>query len=152
MYKRQIHGRGWAVPVLRCTLYSGSSGCALNAFVMVDVLHLAFGTLYALCLAFHQPSMAQTVLRCLFLHRERGHPPRQGRGPPVMGRGQGRTPSQSPAWQTGSRNSLVDECLQIYPRLHRPCDTCSNCWPLDEHHFPGVLAICSSIETDDPSL
>ena len=71
--------------------------------------------------------------------------------PTGNGRGQGRTPSQSPAWQTGSRNNPVDECLQIYPRLHRPLDTSSNCWPLDEH-FPGVLAVCSSIETDDPSL
>ena len=62
---------------------------------MVDALHLAFGTLDALCLAFHQPSMAQTILRCLFLHRERGHPPRQGRGPPVMGVARaGRLPSR----------------------------------------------------------
>ena len=82
-------------PVLRCTLYSASSGCASNPFVMVDAMYLAFGTLDALCLAFHQPSMAQTIFLCLFLRRVRGHPPRRGPGPPVMGVARtGRLPSR----------------------------------------------------------
>ena len=58
---------------------------------------------------------------CLFLRRVCGHPPRQGPGPPVMGVARaGRLPSRLPG--TGSRNNPVDECLEIYPRLHRPLD------------------------------
>ena len=31
-------------------------------------------------------------------------------------------------------------------------DASSNCWPLDEHHYLEVFAVCSSIQTDDPPL
>ena len=31
-------------------------------------------------------------------------------------------------------------------------DTSSNCWPLDEHHFAEVFAVCPSIQNDDPPL
>ena len=83
--------------------------------------------------------------------------------PTGNGRGQGRTPSQSPAWRTGSRNNPVRECLEIYPRLMNVSksipgctdpwtDTSSNWWPLGEHHFAEVFAVCSSIQTDEPPL
>ena len=72
-------------PVLSGTLYTRISGCAPNPFVMVDDIYLASGALDALCLFFHQPSMAQTIFLCLFLRRVCGHPPRRGPGPPAMG-------------------------------------------------------------------
>ena len=30
--------------------------------------------------------------------------------------------------------------------------TSFNCWPLDEHHYAEIFAVCSSIQTDDPPL
>ena len=106
-------------PVLMGTLYTGSAGCAPNSFVMVDAMYLAFRTLDALVLSFHLPSMAQTIRLCLFLRRSYvpSRPRLAG-----SGRCQGRTPSQSPSWQTGSRNNPVDQCLETHPRLHRPLD------------------------------
>ena len=94
-------------PVLRGTPYTGSAGGAPNPFVMVDAMYLAFGTLNALYLFFHQHSMAQIIFLCLFLRRVCGHPPRRGPDPPVNGYGQGRTPCQSLFWQAGSRNVII---------------------------------------------
>ena len=31
-------------------------------------------------------------------------------------------------------------------------DHTSNCWPLEEHHYEEVFAVCASLRTDDPSL
>ena len=90
-----MHRRGWAV---RRAEVHAISGYAPNPFVMVDVMNLAFGTLDALCLAFHQPSTAQTIFLCLFLRRVCGHPPRRGPGPPAMGVAEaGRLPSRLPS-------------------------------------------------------
>ena len=83
--------------VLRGTLHTRRPACAPNPFVMVDAVYLAFGTVDALCLFFHQPSMAQTNFFRLFLRRVCGHPPRRGPGPPVMGVARaGRLPSRLP--------------------------------------------------------
>ena len=112
-------------PVLRCTLYSGSSGCAPNPFVMVDAMYLAFGTLDALCLYFHQPSMAQTFFLCLFLRRVCGHPPRRGPGPPVMGLARaGRLPSRLP----GRRDRAIIRLTNVL----KPIPDCTDRWT----HFP----------------
>ena len=82
-------------PVLRCTLSSGSSGCAPKPFVTVDAMNLAFGTFGALRLTIGQPSMAQTIFLCLCLRRVCGHPPGRGPGPPGMGVAMaGRLPSR----------------------------------------------------------
>ena len=31
-------------------------------------------------------------------------------------------------------------------------DNTSKCWPLEEHHYAEVFAVCASFETDDPPL
>ena len=43
-------------------------------------------------------------------------------------------------------NPFLSDCLDL--RL----DTSSNRWPLDEHHYADVYAVCMSIQTDDPPL
>ena len=69
-------------------------------------------------------------------------------------RGQSRTPSQSPAWQTGSCNSpVVGNISKYIPGCtDTSLDTSSDCWHLDEHHFAEIFAACSSIQTNDPLL
>ena len=89
---------------------------------MVDAIYLAFGTSDALCLAFHQPSIAQTISLRFFLRRVRGHPPRRGPGPPVMGLARaGRLPSRLHGRRDRATMGLM-LCLEIYPRLRRPLD------------------------------
>ena len=31
-------------------------------------------------------------------------------------------------------------------------DLSSQCWPLDDHHFAEVVAVCASMNTDGPPL
>ena len=59
------------------------------------------------------------------------------------GRGQGRALSQSPAWQTGSRNNpVVMNVSQSIPDCTDSwLDTSSNCWPLDEHYYTEVFLL-----------
>ena len=78
-------GVDWQFPAPRCTLYSGSAGCAPNPFITVDAMYLAFVSLDALHLAFDRPSMSRTISLCLFLRRVCSHPPRRGPCPPVIG-------------------------------------------------------------------
>ena len=55
--------------------------------------------------------------------------------------------SQSPAWQTESRNNQVvmNVSKSIRDGTEFWTDTSSNCWPLDEHRFAMVFAVCLSI-------
>ena len=136
-------------PVLRCTLYSGSSGCTPNPFVMVDAMYLAFGRLaFGLSPAFNGADHFSLHVSSSGVRSSAPSRPRSAGN----GRGQGRTPSQSPAWQTGSRNNPVDENVSKYiPDCTDPwTDTSSNCWLLDEHHVAEIFPVCSSIHTDDP--
>ena len=50
--------------------------------------------------------------------------------------------SQSPAWQTESRNNpVVMNVFKLAPDCADPwLDTSSNSWPLDEHHYAQVFA------------
>ena len=77
-----------------------------------------------------------------------------GPRPAGNGRGQCRTPSQSPAWQTGSCNSpVVGNISKYIPGCtDTSLDTSSDCWHVDEHHFAEIFAACSSIQTNDPLL
>ena len=100
-------------PSLMSTLYPG---------VMATEPRL-FGTLDAMWLAFQALANDKTpvinddfVFPCLLCRRACGHPLRRGPVP----RDQGQTPSQSPAWQTGSRNNPVVMNVSKSPRLHRP--------------------------------
>ena len=77
-------------------------------------------------------------------------------GPRPAGNGhdQGRTSSQSPAWQTEPRNypAVLNVSKSIPDCADSWLDTSSSCWPLDKHLFAEVFAVCSSIQTDDPLL
>ena len=74
-----------------------------------------------------------------------------GPWPAGFWRGQRPTLSQSPAWQTGSRNnSIAMNVNKSIPDCTEPwLDTSPNCWPLDEHHYTEVFAVCSSFQTND---
>ena len=39
--------------------------------------------------------------------------------------------------------------MVIPERIDPWLDTFSNCWPLDEHHYAEVFAVCSTIQTYD---
>ena len=77
-----------------------------------------------------------------------------GSWPASTGHGQGRSLSQSPSWQTRWRNNpLVMNVNNSIPDCLNPgLDTCSNPWPLHEHHWVEVHAVCLSFQTDDPPL
>ena len=74
--------------------------------------------------------------------------------PSSTGRGQARALPQSPAWQTGSCNNphrvnvhkSIPDCFDPW------LDTASNFWPLEEHHYAEVHAVCMSIQTEDALL
>ena len=64
--------------------------------------------------------------------------------------GQGRLPSQTPSWQIGSSNNPI--VTSVIDPADRWTDNTSKCWPLEEHHYAEVFAVCASFETDDPPL
>ena len=135
-------------PVLRCTLYSESSGCTPNPFVMVDAMYLAFGRLaFGLSPAFNGADHFSLHVSSSGVRSSAPSRPRSAGN----GRGQGRTPSQSPAWQTGSRNNpIVMKISKSIPDCTDPwLGTSSNCWSPNEHHFAKVFDLCSSIQNGD---
>ena len=121
-----------------------------------------FGTLDATCLAFQSLANSKTpaINDGLFFYlpafsSDVRPPAPPGPRPAGNGRGQGRTPSQSPAWQTGSRIncSFVVNVSKPIPGCTDPwLDASSNCWPLNEHHCAEIFAVCSSVQTNDPPL
>jgi len=72
-----------------------------------------------------------------------------GPRPASKGRGQTRTPSLSPGWQTGSCNYHVMNTN----RSNEPwLDFSFTCWPLAAHHHAEVFAVWGPMETDDTPL
>ena len=66
------------------------------------------------------------------------------------GRSQGRVLSQTPSWQTGSSyNPIV---MSVNDPTDPWTDHTSKCWPLEEHQYLEVFAVCASFKTDDPPL
>lgn len=84
-YSGSTHRRGWAVPRLRSTLYSGSSTCAPILFETSDTICLAFGMLRDNEVIMNRPLQAKITNCCQFLRRVSRHPPRLGPGPPLKG-------------------------------------------------------------------
>ena len=70
--------------------------------------------------------------------------------PADHGRGQGRVPSQSLLWQTGSSHHPT--AMPIDDLSHPLLDQTSNCWSLEEHHYGDFCAVGASFKTDDPPL
>ena len=73
-----------------------------------------------------------------------------GPRPAAHGRGQGRVPSQSLSWQTGSSHHST--AMPIDDSSDPWLDHISNCWPLEEHHYAEVFAVKASYKADDPPL
>ena len=73
-----------------------------------------------------------------------------GPRPAGHGRDQGRVPSQTLSWQMGSSNNPI--VMSVNGPTDRWTDKTSKCWPLEEHHYAGVFAVCDSFKTDDPPL
>ena len=87
--------------------------------------------------------------RCEGLALARSSAP-SGPRPAGHGRGQGRVPSQTPSWQTGS--SLHPIVMSINDPTDTWIDKTSNFWPLEDHHYAEVFAVRASFKTDDPPL
>ena len=102
----------------------------------------------------HLPSTAKNIYLGLFFFDECVVIRPVGPRPAGSARLQGRTPSQSPSWQTGWRNNpLVRGVNKSIPDCLDPwLEPSSNCCPLDEHHYAEVHAVRKLIQTDDPSL
>ena len=133
------------------TLYPGVLATGSRSFGTLDAMWLAFETLANN----KMPAIngaKQTYLPASSTGVRSSAPwtPR----PASIGRGQGRTLSQSPVWQTRSRNNpLVMNVHKTIPDyLDRWLDTASNCWPLDKHHYAEVHAVFISIQIEDPPL
>ena len=146
-YRGSIHRRGWAVlraegHDIRRTRLSWLTLCILLSVLWTPCVW-PFTSLQW---------RKQFFLACFFVGCAVIRPVEDR--PASSGRGQGRTPSQSPARQTGSRsNPVMMNVSKSIPDCTDPwTDTSLNCWPLDEHHFAEVFAVCSSIQTDDPPL
>ena len=77
-------------------------------------------------------------------------PAPSGPRPADHGRGQGRMPSQSLSWQTGSRHDPT--VMPIDDSSDPWLNHTSNCWPLEEHHYDEGFAVNASFKTDDPPL
>ena len=73
-----------------------------------------------------------------------------GPWPAGHGRGQGRVPSQTPSWQTGSYNNPL--VMSVNDPTYPWTDDTFKCWPLEEHHYAEVFAVCASFKTDDHPL
>ena len=71
-----------------------------------------------------------------------------GPRPAGHGLGQGRVPSQTLPWQTGSSHNPI--VMSISDPTDPWIDHTLNCWPLEEH--AEVFAVSASFKTDDPPL
>ena len=67
-------------------------------------------------------------------------------GPRAAGHGrrQGRVPSQTPSWRTGSSHNPIG--MSINNPTDPWLDQTSNRWPLDEQHYAEVFAIGASFK------
>ena len=82
--------------------------------------------------------------------QERGHPPRRGPGPPIMGAARAKCCPSRFSWQTGSSHHST--FVPIDDPFDPWLDHTSNCWPLKEHHYADVFAVKASFKTDDHPL
>ena len=96
--------------------------------------------------------ISMCVIACFFDGCAVIHP--VGAPAAISGRSQGRTLPQWPAWQTGPRNiPLVRNVHNSFLDCLDPwLDTASNCWPLEDHHYAEVHAVCMPIQLEDPPL
>ena len=73
-----------------------------------------------------------------------------GPQPAGHGRSQGRVPSRTPSWQTGSSKTPIVMSVKYPTGLWT--DHTSYCWPLEEHYCAEFFAVSALFKTDDPPL
>ena len=98
----------------------------------------------------HLPSTATIFVFAFFFVASAQSTAPSGPRPAGHGRGQGRVPSQTPSWQMGSSNDPI--VMSVIDPADPWTDNTSKRWPLEEHHYAEVFAVCASFETDDPPL
>ena len=132
-------------PTLTPTLYPVSKATDPRTYALLDAMWRAFSDLA------HNKTPAVNGEKHFSLPvsstGSRSSAPSRPR-PTVHGRGQGRVPSQSPSWQTGSSHNPI--VMPIADSTDPGLDKKSNCWPLEEQHCAEVFAVSASFKTDNP--
>ena len=129
------------------TLYPGSMATGPKPYASLDEMWTAFGDLSNN----KTPSINGEKKMSLPVSSSEVRssvPP--GPRPAGHWRGQGRVPSQTPSWKMGSSNNPT--FMSVIDPADPWTDDTSKCWPLEEHHYAEVFAVCASFETDDPPL
>ena len=133
-------------PTLMLTLYPGSKATDSRSYAPLDAMWRAFSAL--------APNKTPAVNGAFFLYLPVSstgtRPSASGPRPADHERDQGRVPSQSLLWQTGS--SHYPTVMPIDDSSRRWLDQTSNCRPLEEHHYAEGFAVSASFKTGDPPL
>ena len=134
-------------PTLMPTLYPGSKSTNPRPYASLDAMWKVFSDLAhnktpAVNDEKHFPLPASST-------RSRSSAP-SGPRPAVHGRVQGRVPSPSPSWQTGSSHNPI--VMPIADSTDPWLGTMSNCWPLEEQHYAEGFAVSAELNTNDPPV
>ena len=120
-------------PSLMRTLYPGSMATDPKPYAYLDKMWKAFGDLpYNKTPSANGENKSSLPVSSSGVRSSTPSGPR----PAGHGRGQGRVPSHM------SVNDPTDPWT----------DNTQKCWPLEEHHFADVFAVCASFKTDDLPL
>ena len=133
-------------PSLMPTLYPGSMATGPKPYASLDEMWTAFSDLSNN----KTPAINGDKFFSLPLSSGVRSSAPSGPRPAGHGRGQGRVASQTPSWQMGSSNNPI--VMSVIDSADPWTDNTSKCWPLEEHHYAEVFAVCASFETDDPPL
>ena len=132
-------------PTLMPTLYPGSKAMDPRPYASLDVMWKAFSGLA------HNKTLTVNGRKHfslpVSLTGTRSSAP-SGTRPAVHRSGQGRVPSQSPSWQTGSSDNPIFMSSTDSTDPWR--GKMSNCWPSEEQHYAEGFAVSASFKTDDP--
>ena len=117
-------------PTLMPTLYPGSKPTDPRPFASLDAMWRAFSDLV------HNETPAVNAFFLTVSSTSARSSAWSERRPAGHGRGQGRQPSQSPSWQTGSSHHPI--VMSVTDSTDPWLDKMSDCWPLEEHHCAEV--------------
>ena len=132
-------------PALPPALYPGSKATDPRPYASLDAMWRGFsGQAHNMTLAFEGETIFSLPVSSTGARSSAPSRPR----PADHGRGQGRLPSQSLSWQTGSSHHST--VMPIDDSSDPWLDHTSNCWPLDERHYADDFAVKASFKTDDP--
>ena len=134
-------------PSLMPTLYPGSMATDPQPYASLDKMWKAFGDFSTnKTPAVNGDNFFSSLVSSSGVRSSVPSGPR----PAGHGRGQGRVPFQTPSWQTASSNN--PNVISVKDLTDPWTGHTSKCWPLEEHHYAEVFAVCASFKTDDPPL